>query len=67
MKRRQGSGAREALFVTLRSMGDGPDADITEFGDQLLARLWLEGFKIVPVRESDDAVVTTVHPGAPAG
>ena len=52
--RSRGNGAREALIDILMSVPvDAYDLDCDQFVDQLLMRLWTNGFKIVPLDENE--------------
>ena len=55
--RRKGNGAREALIehMSYYAMNEQDLEEIGEFIDVLLARLWLAGYKIVPLEEKDRA------------
>ena len=45
-----GNGAREAIRDALTAVKYHPHAEL-EFYDALLAHLWAQGFKIVPIEE----------------
>ena len=63
----KGNGAREAMkiaLLVLDEMAEPPCLDCAV--DLILAHMWIDGFKVVPVTEGDDAAEPTLFPGAPA-
>lgn len=60
--RDKGNGAREVLIEHMSHYAQTEQdlAEIGDFVDALLARLWVEGYKVVLIEDSD-APVTPLH------
>jgi hypothetical protein len=53
IKLNPGNGAREAMIATLENIPDGCWKPY-EHVDLILAHLWVEGFKVVPLEPGDE-------------
>jgi hypothetical protein len=53
VKLNPGNGAREAMIKTVNTVHPYRD-NPSRFADKLLAHLWIEGFKVVPLDAGDE-------------